>query len=449
MTDFGVTPDGFVLKPFDAILGESMGRARGAFGADVDLTPTSPLRKILDLTAAEDALLWQRLEELYYSAFASSAVGDELDLIGENVGLERRELQSRGEATLTVVAPPAPDRRFTLPEGAVFVTTSAPAGVVFHTTAPVTLVGTTPVERVPVQAFDAGPGGDLVVNATLQLDPVYALLVLQMQAPTTVNAAVTTAFARAPEPGASVMESDEDYRARILGLPRNIWTVDAVRAAALSVPGVVDVAISDPLGGVDVSQSYFNLFRFDERLFSGERRLGEPYFFDVVVAHEFARPWRTETVAGLVSPVTGIYEQVLAEVDRVRPVGIHPTIVEADHIEVGVRADVVVDAGFDPQALRAAFKQRLTGYIGELKLGGVVQFSQVMRAIVDQPGVVDVQNMHLRRCPPAFGRITFGAVPFQSAVIEAPTGDSLALGQTEVAIFRLDSDLTELELVPR
>ena len=444
MTDFGVTAEGFVLKPFGAVLDDSRARARAVFGADVDLGPTSPLEKILELTAAEDAALWQRLEELYYSAFASSAVGDELDLVGENVGLPRRSLHSSGVATLTAVSPPKPDRRYTLPEGAVFVTTSAPAGITFHTTGTVTLLGTTPLSDVTLQAFDEGPAGDLPVNATLRLDPVFALVYLQMQAPTTVNAVVTQAFS-----GGHDMERDEDYRARILGLPRNIWTVDSVRAAALSVPGVVDVAISDPLGGVDVSQSYFNLFKFDERLFSGERRLGEPYFFDVVVAHEFARPWRTDTIAGLASSVTGIYEQVLAAVDRVRPVGIHPNIVQADHIEVGVRAEVVVDAGYDAQALRAAFKQRLTGYIGELKLGGDVLFSQVMRALVDQPGVVDVQHMHLRRCPPAFGRITFGAVPFQSAVIEAPAGESLELGPTEVAIFRLDSDLTELDLVPR
>jgi uncharacterized phage protein gp47/JayE len=444
MVGFGVTDDGFVLKPFDAILGDSMGRARGAFGVDVDLTPTSPLRKILDLTASEDAALWQRLEELYYSAFASSAIGDELDLIGENVGLQRRSLHARGHAKFTVASPPKPDRRYTLPEGAVFVTTSAPTGIPFHTTEAVALVGTTPLEDVELEAFDAGPTGDIVVNATLQLDPVYALLYLQMQMPTTVTAVVTEAFS-----GGLDEESDEEFRARVLGLPRNIWTVDSVRAAALSVAGVVDVAISDPLGGVDVSQSYFSLFKFDERLFSGERRFGDPYFFDVVVAHEFARPWRTETISGLASPVTGIYERVLDAVDRVRPIGIHPNIVQADHIEVGLRADVIIDPGHEPQALRAAFKQQLTGYIGELKLGGDVLFSQVMRAIVDQPGVVDVQNMHLRRCPPAFGRISFGAVPFQSTVIEAPAGESLKLGPSEVAIFRLDSDLTELDLVPR
>ena len=57
------------------------------FGDDVDLTATSPLRKILEVTAAEDAGLWRRLEDLYYARFLSSAVGDDLDLLGEDVGV--------------------------------------------------------------------------------------------------------------------------------------------------------------------------------------------------------------------------------------------------------------------------------------------------------------------------------------------------------------------------
>ena len=171
MNDFGVTADGFVLKPFGAVLDESRARARAVFGADVDLGPTSPLEKILELTAAEDAALWQRLEDLYYSAFASSAVGEELNQVGENVGLSRRNLHSSGVATLTAVSPPKPDRQYTLPEGAVFVTTSAPAGIAFHTTEAVTLVGTTPLQGVALEAFDEGPTGDLPVNATLHATP--------------------------------------------------------------------------------------------------------------------------------------------------------------------------------------------------------------------------------------------------------------------------------------
>jgi hypothetical protein len=444
VAEFGITQEGFVLKPFGTILEESMARARAMFGDDVDLKETSAIRKLLEVSAAEDAALWQRLEELYYSNFASTAVGDELELIGENVGLERRNLFASGRVTLQVVSPPQADRRFLLPEATVLVTTSTPDPLTFHTTEPVTLVGTTPTVGVSVQAFARGALSGLAPGQTFRIDPVYAQLNLEMRTPTTVTGTNPERFQ-----GGAGEESDADFRARILGLPRNMWTLESIRSAALEVEGVTDVALSDPLGGVDVSQSYFNLFNFNERVFSGERRLGEPYFFDVVVAHEFAYPWETETIPPLVSPVVGIFEGVSAAVDRVRPVGIHPNVVEANHIEVGVRAQVIVEPGFDQQALFAAIKDRLLADIGALKLGGDVLYSQVMRAFVEQPGVIDVQQMRLRRCPPQFGRITFGEVPFQTEVVEALPGENLVMGSHEVAIFRLDSELVDVKVVPR
>jgi hypothetical protein len=57
--------------------------------------------------------------------------------------------------------------------------------------------------------------------------------------------------------------------------------------------------------------------------------------------------------------------------------------------------------------------------------------------------------MHLRRSPPAFGRITFGAVPFQSTTLEAAVGENLLMGPREIAIFRLDSGLIDIEVVRR
>jgi Baseplate J-like protein len=210
----------------------------------------------------------------------------------------------------------------------------------------------------------------------------------------------------------------------------------------LDVPGVRDVLLSDPLGGVDVSQSYFGIFAFGRRPFSADRRVGDPYFFDVVVAHDFARPWRTT------GPVVGVFEQVTAALDRVRPVGVHPHVVEADHVEVGVRAQVFTQPGYDTQALVAAITQRLADTSG-LVLGGDVLYSQVMRAFVDQPGVVDVQNLRLRRCPPTLGRIAFGAVRFQSEVVEAGAGENLVMGPTEIAVFRVDSALLDLEVTAR
>jgi hypothetical protein len=70
-----------------------------------------------------------------------------------------------------------------------------------------------------------------------------------------------------------------------------------------------------------------------------------------------------------------------------------------------------------------------------------------MRAFTDEPGVLDVQALHLRRGPAAFGRVTLGGVPYQAVAVEAGVGANLSMGATELAVFRPDSDLNEIELV--
>jgi Baseplate J-like protein len=435
MASFGVTPDGFTIKGFDVVLREHIDRARQMFGANLDLGATSPLLKILQVVAAEDAEQWKRMEDLYYSNFVSTAIGGSLDLLGEDVGLTRRQLFAEGDVRFTINNP-APGRPYVLPEGAVVVT-AAPVRA-FYTTKPLPLSAAAPQGTVRVRAFERGAAGDIAGGQIVGLDPVYRTVSLATLAPATLAAENPQPFG-----GGAAAEADEVFRARLLGLPRTIWTLESVRRAVLDVSGVIDVLLFDPLGGVDVSQSYFNNFAFGERAFSGDRRLGEPYFFDVVVAHEFAWPWRTQ------GPVPGIFERVSAAVDRVRPVGIHPHIVQADHIEVGVQATVLVGPGYDREALLAAITRRLAQDIGALKLGGDVLYSQVMCAFVEQPGVIDVQNLRLRRCPPGFGRISFGAVPFQSAVIEAGPGENLTLGATEIAVFRIDGELSDIAIVER
>jgi hypothetical protein len=76
-----------------------------------------------------------------------------------------------------------------------------------------------------------------------------------------------------------------------------------------------------------------------------------------------------------------------------------------------------------------------------------VLYSQVVRAVVDVAGVVDVQRLHLRRHPPAFGRITFGVVPHQTVVVDAAVGQNLEMGPTELPVFRTEAALHDLELV--
>ncbi|MFE5587284.1 baseplate J/gp47 family protein [Kitasatospora sp. NPDC056531] len=456
MTDFGVTEEGFVLKPFDVLLQEAVDRVKAVLGVDlssvdrsgkdspIDLTSTSPVRKLLEVAAFEDAELWKQMEDLYYANFVSTVLGDALDLLGEDVGVARRNLFSAGTVRFTL-AGAAPGRGYIVPEGTIVTTATTPP-LAFATTAAARLSATVTTADVGIAAVERGHDHDLAAGAIIVIDPAWQTVYLGDFAPATLK--VTN-----PEPtgGGGDTESDQVYRGRLSGIARSIWTLDSVRQAVLDVDGVLDVATSDPLGGVDVSQSYFGQFDFDQRIFNSERHIGEPYFFDVLVAHDFRWPWRTPApVPGQITPtVTGVYERVSAAVDRVRPVGVHANIVEADHIDVGVRAKVTVETGYDTAALLAAILQRLATEIGGPQLGGVIRYSQVMCAFAEQSGVVDVQQLHLRRLPPAFGRITFGAVPQQSGVVEAAVGENLVLGPTEVAVFRPDSLLVDVAMVVR
>ncbi|MGV9675516.1 baseplate J/gp47 family protein [Nocardia sp. NPDC003482] len=436
MTRYGVTEDGFVPKGFTEILDAARRRALDAFGPDIDLSTPSVLAKLLQATCDEDAMLWQRLEDVYYSQFASTASGVDLNLLGQDIGLERNYLFATGAAELTLSGGEA-GRTYTLPAGTVVLDRSDPVNA-YYTTAPIDLTAQAPKATVLLRAFEPGWQADIPAHTLAQVDPDH--LRAQLNFPDTVTVAADNPAAFT---GGEDQEDDTSYRARQLGFPRDMWTPQSVRSAALGVRGVLDVLLSDSLGGVDVTQSFFDQFVFGDRAFSAERAFGEPYFFDVVVAHEFVRPWRTT------GSVTGIYERVSAEVDRVRPVGIHPNIIEADHIEIGLRATVVLERGQDPASLRAALLDRLSRSLGALRLGADVLYSQVMCVLAEQPGVVDVNDLRLRRFPPALGRITSGGELFAADPIEAGVGENLALAPTEIALFRQDSGLIDMQVVGR
>lgn len=430
--EYGVTDDGYVVKGLDVVLAEAFARARAAFGPDVDLTSTSPLRKVLEVTASEDAELWKRLEASWYAGFVSTADGAALDLLGEDVGIDRRRLHATGEVTVTL-AGGVPGRTYLLPEATVLTT---PAGRLFTTERAVTLTATAPTATVAVRALERGPGGDVPAATITAVEAAHAAVHLADLGPATL-----TVTNPAPTRGGAEPEPDDVYRGRLVGTSRTLWTLEAVQQAVLDVDGVVDVLVSDPLGGVDVSQSYFGLFDHGRRLFSAERRFGEPYLFDVVVAHEFRWPWETT------GAVPGVVDRVRAALDRVRPPGVHPNVVEADHVDVGVRARVVVQPGYDQDALRARVLQRVGQEGAALRLGGDVLFAQVMRAFTQEPGVVDVQAMHLRRGPALFGRVSMGPGGYRSVATEAGVGENLVMGPTELAVFRTDSGLDDVELV--
>jgi uncharacterized phage protein gp47/JayE len=431
MTAYGVTPSGFVVKPFSEILNAKLTLAQQLFGPNVDLRSTSALRKMLDVASAEDQEHWKALEGAYYSNFVSTATGDALDLLGEDLGLARGNQQASGQVTFAL-AGAAPGRLYILPVGTLIETAT---GVRFRTTASVTLSSSLPPATVAANAVLPGIAGNIAASAIVQINPSYAQHYLSLGS-ATIGATNAAAFS-----GGDLRLDDETYRSQLLRLPRTLFTVEAVRAAVLNVDGVRDCKLSDPVGGVDVSLSIFNSFVFARRQFGQPRFLGTPYFFDVLVAPQLGYAW--DTIGG----TTGLHDAVTAAVDAVRPVGIFPNIRIANGVNVGVRASVFTSPGTDATAVNAALKNVFEQRVASLRFGGAVLASEVIRDFMNITGVVDVQNLHLRRYPPSFGSIIFGdREQFQNVVIEADLGANLALAANEIATFRFDSQLVDLQV---
>ncbi|HKV30233.1 MAG TPA: baseplate J/gp47 family protein [Candidatus Dormibacteraeota bacterium] len=436
MSGFGVTDEGFIPKGVTDILNDGMTRARQMFD-NVDLSATSPLRKILEAVATEANETWKAMEAQYYANFISTAEGPSLDLLGEDIGVARENLRATGSLQLTL-ANGQPARSYLLPDGTLFETSAvAPATRIhFRTLQPVILTAANAQQMVAAEAMERGPAGNVAAAQVTVLNADHARFYLDL------GAATVTPTNPAPFSGGELMESDDDYRARLLGYPRSLWTLERVQAVVRDVDGVRDCRVFDPLGGVDVGQSYFNTFAFGQRVFSTDRRLGTPYYFDIVVAGEPGWPWRTQ------SGIAGLYERVVQAMKEVRPVSIFPNVIAANQVEIGTRATLLVEAGHDRNAIEAHILAGVHQYVSNLRLGRDVLHSDVLVLARTAPGVVDVQDLHLRRCPPVFSEISFGDAVFRQTV-EAAVGENISLAADEVAYFRIDSKLIDIKVVDR
>jgi hypothetical protein len=429
----GVTPDGFVLKGLDELVAEAQARARVAFGDDVDLGSGSALRKVIDAAAWDVHDLWRALEEQFYASFTTTAQGPALDLLGTDLGLARRNLFATGTVGVTLGGTVAAGRRYVLPEATPITVGGGPVGL--RTVHPVALDEVTLTADVAVEATVRGPAGDVLPGTALEVAPAWSAANLRLD-----GATLTLATPTGVGGGAGV-EADDAYRARLLGVPRTLWTRDAVLSAVLDVDGVRDADVLDPLGGIDVTQSYFTVFAFGQRAFSRSRQTGSPYYFDVVVATRPGYDWVAAPGGS-----GGVRDAVLDVVREVRPVSVFPNLVHANAVDVGVRARLVTAAGHDADAVRGAFLDSLRTTVGDLRLGRGVLASDVLVLARSVPGVIDVQHLHLRRGPAALGGINFGGGRFGEAV-EAAAGENLDLVPDEIAVFAVDSPLNDVEVV--
>lgn len=452
---FGVTPSGFLPKPFTRLLAEKIALAQQLIDPAIDLTSGSIVRKLLEVTALEDARTWAALAAEYDDSFVSTARGRALSDLGAELGIARPFRTATGAVTLTLAqALPAGVANLVLPRGSRL---STPGGHRIALAAAVQLTAGVTSAVAPVTSFDPGPAGNLDPAATdaggghpqridrweiadPKLAPMLAADVAAgfPETASSVGQGLVRVSHTQALTGGNAQFDDDRYRALLLNAPRSLWTAEAIAATVALVPGVRQVLVRDGWGGLDLSQSIFGQFTFLERLFAADRDLSSPFFVTVLVAPTEAAVW--EGAAGLRVAV----EQAIRDV---RPVGIFPDVVRAEQVFVTIDAEVVTSGvplpsgsvavrNLSPGAL--ALKQRLAArvraVVDGLALAEPVRAAALSAAMMAEPGVVDVTGLQLVRFPYPVDSVGSGGEDDTSPDV-LDVDENLIVGADQIAVF--------------
>lgn len=223
---YGATPVGFVLKPKDQIILELEDRARQPefFGPDVDLSIYSFIGAFIRLAAEALSGNWQALEANYYASYIDSADGIDLDRLGMLVGIPRKTPQSE-KAVLKFFG----TNYITVPLGFLVQTAS---GVIFRT----------------VESKEITGGSASVQAECLEYGSSFRVTSDQLKVIVTPAAGIDSVMNENASSGGSLMESDGDYRNRILenvGFIKNSGAVPYIREKMLEASYIQAVFIQE------------------------------------------------------------------------------------------------------------------------------------------------------------------------------------------------------------
>ncbi len=372
---YGVTQDGFVAKPFARLLAEKLALARALFGDSVDLSSGSVIRKLLEISALEDARTWASLSATYDNSYIVSATGEALSRLGEEVGIPRPFLEARGKIKLTLVDKlPADLAQLTIQRGSRL---STAGGHHVATDESIILSAASPVREVAVVAFYPGPSHNLnpttpaadgtfpqKIDRWNRVDQKLAELdsVERAAGKTLVKIEHTD-----PLTGGELQWPDARYRQLLLQAPRSIWSIEAIQIAASLVPGVRLAQVHDGWGGLDINQSIFGNFNF-------------------------------------LLPL---------------PTGSKATINSSDA------------AG----ALKERIVLRLRRYIEGLQFGEPVRSAEVVWTIMNEPGIADVRDLQLLRYPPNFKNADLATPDSWTTPQPFSIGQNVDLQINQIAVF--------------
>lgn len=227
---FGVTANGFIVKPYTAILESLKLEAQNLFGSDIDLSENSKLLYLLKLMAYVLDNSWQTAEDIYYSGYVDFASDESLDYVGALVGFNRNPA-AKATGTVTFSRSSAAPSDINIPKGTRVATSDE--SIVFETTEAVTLLsGNTSVDA-NIEAVEPGANGNVSSSTiTVIIDPVSGI--------ESVNNGSATS-------GGRDKETDAAFRYRIKNEITSLGkgSLDAIRGAILAVTDVTDAIMEE------------------------------------------------------------------------------------------------------------------------------------------------------------------------------------------------------------
>ena len=83
---FGLGDAGYVAKPYARLVAEGLSQARALMGQEIDAGQGSVIRKIIELTAIENARTYALLGQVLDNLTVPTATGNGLDRLGQELG---------------------------------------------------------------------------------------------------------------------------------------------------------------------------------------------------------------------------------------------------------------------------------------------------------------------------------------------------------------------------
>lgn len=354
MPTYGVTEDGFVIKPYEAIVDSLKTLAQTYLGADLYLGEFSRILRFIQAIAYGLDEYWQQLEYTYYSKYIDFAFGPHLEHVVAEMGFTKLAAQkATGIATFSR-STPAP-ANITIPAGTRIETED---GTVQFKTSEVVILEEAGTEvEADIEALVAGEDGNVAQNTiTVIVDSVSGIEEV-------INDAAT-------ENGTDVEEDDElRLRAKTNFAVSGKGSFDAILANLREVSNVIAATLeqNDTNGEVDGIPAH----AIRATVFGGDDD-------DIAQAIFDTKATGIESKGdGVNSGTATDQDGIEYEIDFRRP----------DEVAIYASADITTDG---TEITEADVEAAVMGYINTLTIGADVIFNKVVAAIMVIPGITDV-----------------------------------------------------------